>query len=113
MAKKSKLKLDKIDKEIIKEALTSRKKEIIEELETYNAVQGKLRDISLKRIKGLNWIAWVWAIPVIIVGVPSLLGFFMSNYIEKIIITIFKALKRLTYALINDIKKFIKSKFGN
>ena len=113
MAKKSKLKLDKIDKEIAKEVLSKRIKHIEKELKTDNSFNEKIQDISLKNIKGANWLVWVWVVPLIITSTPILIGYFISIYIEKIIKTIFKTLKRLTYALINDIKKFIKSKFGN
>jgi len=117
MAKKSKLILDKLDKEIVKDVLKGRVKDIEKELEkelkTYNSMQSKIRDISLKNIKGANWLVWIWSIPLIIVGIPLLSGYLISTYIERKIKTIFKVLKRLTYALIKDIKKFIKSKFGN
>ena len=113
MAKKSKLNLDKLDKEIVKDILKERVNYIEKELETYNSVNQKLTDISLKNIKGANWLVLTWAIPLIIVATPFLIGYFTSIYIEKKLKTIFIVLKKLTYALINDIKKFIKSKFGN
>ena len=113
MAKKSKLFLDEIDKRMLKNAMQDRRGYIEKELETYNSLQSKLTNIKFKKIKGLNWLVWVWAVPLIITSTPILIGYFISIYIEKIIKTIFKTLKRLTYALINDIKKFIKSKFGN
>tara|TARA_R110000751_G_C13691367_1_gene472375 strand:+ start:583 stop:924 length:342 start_codon:yes stop_codon:yes gene_type:complete len=113
MSKKSKLILDKIDKEMLKDAIQGRKDYIEKELETYNSVQYKMLDMSLKNIKGLNWLVWVWAIPLIILGLPFLSGYVISIYIEKKLKTIFIVLKKLTYALIRDIKKFIKSKFGN
>ena len=89
MAKKSKLNLDKIDNETLKDTLKERINYIEEELETYNSIQSKMADISLKNIKGLNWLVWVWAIPLIIIGFPFLLGYFISIYIEGKIKTIF------------------------
>lgn len=109
----SKLNLKALDKVAAKKVLEGRIGHIEKELESYNNIQGKVREISLKNIKGANWLVWIWAIPLFIWASPFLLGYFISIYIEKFIKTIFKALKRLTYALIRDIKKFIKSKIGN
>tara|TARA_R100000541_G_scaffold42454_2_gene49775 strand:- start:4400 stop:4714 length:315 start_codon:yes stop_codon:yes gene_type:complete len=69
--------------------------------------------INLKSIKSLNWIAWIWGVPVFILAFPFIIGYLLSNYIEGKLKTIFKVFKKLTYALVRDVKNFIKSKFGN
>jgi hypothetical protein len=109
----SKLNLKELDKVAAKRVLEGRISDIEKELESYNNMQGKIMDISMKNIKGANWLVWIWAIPLFIWSLPFLLGYFISLYIEKFVKTIFRVSKRLTYALIRDIVKFIKSKFGN